>query len=116
MKKGAANASGDFTMAAFAEGKYCGTCHNGDDAFDAASQCESCHFPPTEKIVFNEPVKTVIFDHDIHVGREEISCESCHKEVFVMEQGHVADSKLSSSDDPQVKREYLEQLQQKFDE
>ena len=114
MKKGAANANGDFTMAAFAEGKYCGSCHNGDDAFTAASQCESCHFPPTEKIVFNKPVKSVIFDHEIHVGREEISCESCHKEVFAMEQGHVADSKLASSDDLQVKREYLEKLHGKF--
>ncbi len=114
MKKGAATASGDFTMAAFAEGKYCGSCHNGDDAFVASSQCESCHFPPTEKIVFNEPVKSVIFDHEIHVVREELSCESCHKDVFIMEQGHVADSKLASSDDPQVKREYLEQLHTKF--
>ena len=114
MSKGAAEASDDFTMAAFKDGKYCGACHNGDDAFDAASQCESCHFPPTEKIVFNEPVKTVVFDHDIHVGRAELSCESCHKDVFAMEQGHVADSKLSSSDDPAVKRAYLEKLHTKY--
>lgn len=114
MKKGAAESSGDFTMAAFAEGKYCGTCHNGDDAFSAATQCESCHFPPEEKIVFNEPVKSVVFDHSVHVERAGIACESCHKEVFVMEAGHVADSKLASSDDPQVKREYLEKLHAKF--
>ncbi len=114
MKKGAAAASGDFTMASFAEGKYCGACHNGDDAFVASSQCESCHFPPTEKIVFDKPVKSVIFDHEIHVVREKLSCESCHKDVFLMEAGHVADSKLASSDDPQVKREYLEKLHNKF--
>ncbi len=114
MEEGAATANEDFTMAAFKEGKYCGSCHNGDDAFDSSTQCESCHFPPTEKIVFNEPVKTVVFSHDIHVGREELSCESCHKDVFVMEQGHVADSELASSDDPAVKREYLEALHTKF--
>lgn len=114
MKKGAATANKDFSMAAFKEGKYCGSCHNGDDAFDTASQCESCHFPPSEKIIFNEPVKTVVFDHDIHVGREKLSCEACHKEVFVMEQGHVADSKLALSDDPEVKRKYLQDLHSRF--
>lgn len=114
MKKGAATASGDFNMAAFKDGKYCGSCHNGDDAFDSSSQCESCHFPPTENIVFNEPVKTVVFSHNIHVEREGLSCESCHKNVFVMKQGNVANSKLASSDDPAVKRKYLKSLHTKF--
>lgn len=114
MESGTATANGDFTMAAFKEGKYCGACHNGDDAFDSSSQCESCHYPPTENIVFDKPVKAVIFSHDIHVGRGGLSCELCHKEVFAMEQGHVANSKLASSDDPAVKRQYLESLHSKF--
>ncbi len=66
MKVGSSSTNGDFTMAAFKEGKYCGSCHNGDDAFDSSSQCESCHFPPEKKIVFNSPVKSVVFDHNIH--------------------------------------------------
>ncbi len=114
MKKGAAAATQDFTMAAFKEGKYCGACHNGDDAFDSASQCESCHFPPTEKIVFTKPVKTVVFDHNIHVGKAELSCESCHKEVFAMKRGTVEGEELIFSDDPAEKRKYLEALHNKF--
>jgi len=114
MKKGEATANKDFTMAAFQEGKYCGACHNGDDAFATSTQCESCHFPPTGKIIFNEPVKTVVFDHNIHVGRAELSCEECHKEVFVMEQGHVSEQELLKSEDPAEKRKYLVALHSKY--
>jgi c(7)-type cytochrome triheme protein len=114
MKKGAAAAKHDFTMAAFKEGKYCGACHNGDDAFDAMTQCDSCHVAPTEKIVFNEPVKSVIFDHEIHVGKAELACESCHKEVFTMKQGNVAGEGLANSEDPAEKRKYLENLHNKY--
>ena len=114
MKKGAATANKDFTMASFKEGKYCGSCHNGDDAFDSASQCESCHFPPAEKIVFTQPVKSVVFDHDIHVTRESLSCESCHKEVFAMKKGTVEGQELILSDDPAEKRKYLENLHNKY--
>jgi c(7)-type cytochrome triheme protein len=114
MKIGSATANNDFTMAAFKEGKYCGSCHNGDDAFDSATQCESCHFPPSEKIIFNQPVKTVIFDHKIHVTKAELSCESCHKEVFTMRGGTVEGEKLIYSEDPAEKRKYLEKLHNKF--
>ncbi|MEN8198455.1 MAG: c(7)-type cytochrome triheme domain-containing protein [Thermodesulfobacteriota bacterium] len=114
MKIGAASNRGDFTMAAFKEGKYCGSCHNGDDAFDSASQCESCHFPPAEKIVFNKPVKTVVFDHKIHVDKAGIDCESCHKEVFTMKQGTIAGQELIQSENPEEKREYLVKLHTKY--
>jgi c(7)-type cytochrome triheme protein len=114
MKKGAAIANKDFTMAAFKDGKYCGSCHNGDDAFDSSTQCESCHYPPTEKIVFTQPVMSVVFDHKIHVTKAELSCESCHKEVFTMKRGTVEGEKLVFSDDPMEKRKYLEALHNKF--
>jgi len=114
MKKGAAAANTNFTMASFKEGLYCGSCHNGDDAFDSATQCESCHYPPTEKIVFTQPVKSVVFDHKIHVGKAELSCESCHKDVFKMKQGTVEGEKLIFSDDPAEKRKYLIDLHNKF--
>ena len=114
MKKGDSTANADFTMAAFKEGKYCGSCHNGDDAFDSSSRCESCHFPPTDKVIFTQPVKSVVFDHDIHVKKAELSCESCHKEVFVMKKGTVEGQELVLSDDPAEKRRYLENLHNKY--
>lgn len=103
-----------FTMAAMAEGQFCGACHNGDDAFDSASQCASCHFEPTEKIVFTKPVKAVIFDHSIHVDKAKLPCESCHKEVFSMKQGGVEDQQLIISDNPAEKRQYLVNLHKKY--
>ena len=42
---GAAKAKGNFNMAAFAKGKYCGTCHDGSTAFAVTDQgsCVRCH-------------------------------------------------------------------------
>ena len=114
MKIGTAEADGDFTMASFKKGKYCGACHNGDDAFDAQSQCDSCHFVPTKKIVFTKPVKTVIFDHKIHVNKGKILCETCHKDVFVMGSGVLSGLQTFHSDDPTAKSRHLEELHEKI--
>ena len=114
MKIGAASARKDFSMAAFKQGKYCGACHNGDDAFDAQSQCDSCHFAPTKRIVFTKPVKTVVFDHKIHVGKAKLLCETCHKEVFVMGSGALSGLETFRSDDPAAKRKHLEELHEKL--
>lgn len=114
MKKGTASAEKNFTMAAFKDGLYCGSCHNGEDAFDSAGQCESCHFAPTEKIIFTQPVKSVIFDHSIHVEKAKLSCESCHKEVFAMKQGAVENQDAILSDNPLEKRQYLVALHKKY--
>ncbi len=44
MKVGAAEEQpGKFTMVALYEGKYCGACHNGDDAFASDTLCTTCH-------------------------------------------------------------------------
>jgi c(7)-type cytochrome triheme protein len=42
MKKGK---SGDFTMAAMNEGKFCGACHDGKTAYSVKDKanCEKCH-------------------------------------------------------------------------
>jgi len=114
MQTGTATANNDFTMLSFKEGKYCGSCHNGYDAFDSATQCKSCHFPPADKIIFTQPVKSVVFDHNIHVTRAELSCESCHREVFKMKQGAVEGEKLVISDNPVKKRKYLVKLHKKY--
>ena len=103
-----------FTMEAMAQGQFCGSCHNGSDAFDVSTQCASCHFPPTEKIVFTQPVKAVVFDHSIHVGKAKLACESCHKQVFSMKKGGVAAQKPVKSDDRAEKRQYLVDLHKKY--
>ena len=103
-----------FTMAAMAEGQFCGACHNGSDAFDSSTQCASCHFAPTEKIVFTQPVKAVIFDHSIHTDKAKLACESCHKEVFSMKQGGVEAQQPFKSEDRAEKRAYLVKLHKKY--
>ena len=42
---GSAKAKGDFNMASFGQGKYCGTCHDGSTAFAVTDQasCIRCH-------------------------------------------------------------------------
>lgn len=114
MRIGSSTKNGDFTMAAFKEGKYCGACHNGDDAFSTTSQCGSCHFPPTNKIIFTSPVKSVVFDHNIHLSKAKLSCEACHKEVFVMKQGTVEHTEDNLTEDPAEKRKYLVDLHSKY--
>ena len=42
-KAGAVEEQGDFTMAAFREGKYCGKCHDGKAAFSVETRCNWCH-------------------------------------------------------------------------
>lgn len=87
-KAGSAMAKGDYTMASFAEGKYCGSCHNGEIAFDAnaSTTCNQCHAEPPEVVVFEKPVKAVIFDHSGHVAIG-LDCSSCHNDVFEMKVG-----------------------------
>lgn len=89
---GAAKAAGDFTMSAFDQGKYCGTCHDGSTAFAATEQdsCARCHdndIKAPKTIVFDQPVKAVIFDHSRHAEELGISCGSCHESLFRMKRG-----------------------------
>jgi c(7)-type cytochrome triheme protein len=89
MEAGAASENDDFTMASFAEGNYCGACHDGDYAFDAmaAGNCAECHSAP-DRIVFTKPVKAVIFDHDVHVDDYGLGCSDCHSDIFKMHIGY----------------------------
>ncbi len=43
MEAGVAEEDEDFTMEAMYEGNSCGTCHDGDIAFSAATRCTTCH-------------------------------------------------------------------------
>ncbi len=89
MKNGAATESGTFTMASFAEGKYCGACHDGDAAFSANSDCGICHTLPNdpEPMLWSKPVKAVVFYHNNHVEEYGLDCESCHDGTFAMKKG-----------------------------
>lgn len=92
MKAGAALNSGEMTMAAMAKGKYCGTCHDGSTAFATNSKCSACHtnageIVPADPVVWNHPVKSVVFSHKAHTEDFGLDCESCHDQLFAMQKG-----------------------------
>ena len=43
MAAGTAEENADFTMESLYNGKYCGTCHDGETAFASNTRCASCH-------------------------------------------------------------------------
>jgi len=90
-KRGAAKAKGDYTMASLDAGKYCGACHDGKTAFNTTGPetCKTCHgsdMKQPEMVVFNRPVKAVVFDHKGHVDMG-LDCASCHDKAFEMRKG-----------------------------
>jgi len=90
--RGAAKAAGDFTMSAFDQGKYCGACHDGSTAFAVTEQnsCARCHdsgMKAPKTIVFEQPVKAVVFDHGKHAEELSIACSRCHASLFKMKRG-----------------------------
>jgi c(7)-type cytochrome triheme protein len=42
-KVGVVEERGDFTMASFDQGRYCGKCHDGVTAFSSNTKCNWCH-------------------------------------------------------------------------
>jgi c(7)-type cytochrome triheme protein len=74
------------TMAEMEKGKWCGTCHNGKDAFTAAGNCATCHkgFTPGP-ITFKNEGGEVKFSHEFHLGMYK--CEECHTKVFPFKAG-----------------------------
>ena len=90
-KRGAAKAKGDYNMASLDAGKYCGACHDGKTAFSttAPESCKTCHGSDMKQpglVVFNRPVKGVLFDHKGHVDIG-LDCASCHDQAFEMRVG-----------------------------
>ena len=90
-KRGAAKAKGDYTMASLDAGKYCGACHDGKTAFNTTGPetCKTCHgsdMKQPEMVVFNHPVKAVVFGHKAHVDLG-LDCASCHDKAFEMRKG-----------------------------
>lgn len=92
-KRGSAKAAGDFTMKALEEGKYCGICHDGDTAFGVKEPetCVTCHgssMKQPKTIIFEKPVKAVVFDHSMHTDDLGLECGDCHSDVFKMKLGN----------------------------
>jgi c(7)-type cytochrome triheme protein len=114
MKTGTALKSGNLTMAAMAEGQFCGACHDGSTAFATTTQCGSCHLAPETPIVFTVPVKAVSFEHSIHLKKGGLACEACHKEVFSMKKGSIEEAEKAAKGSEGDKRRYLEQLHNKY--
>ena len=74
-----------FTMEQMEQGKACGACHNGDEAFSVKDKenCATCH--PTHDITFPvEDVGKVVFSHEVHTGM--FGCGECHPGLFVPDQ------------------------------
>jgi len=70
-----------FTMADMANGKSCGACHNGKQAFLANSDCNKCHkgFKPGQ-ILFKTEIGNAKFSHQIHLNM--FKCTDCHTKIF----------------------------------
>jgi len=84
MESGAALAKGDFTMKSLAAGKYCGSCHDGKNAFASTGDCATCHGAGGGDILYDQPVKSVTFSHGVHVEQNGLGCADCHDGLFAM--------------------------------
>ncbi|BCS54396.1 cytochrome c3 family protein [Geobacter sp. SVR] len=67
-----------YTMADMEQGRSCGQCHNGKQAF-ALEQCTGCHKVKDVTIKVKE-TGPVIFRHSVHLKKQE--CSSCHNALF----------------------------------
>lgn len=84
MEAGSARKSANFNMKGLREGLYCGGCHDGSTAFSSDSECSGCHIKNGGDIVFDEPVKAVVFSHDYHNKELGFGCDACHSGTFEM--------------------------------
>jgi c(7)-type cytochrome triheme protein len=92
MQRGVAPKTGKLTMAALADGQFCGACHDGDTAFASDTNCIACHVIPEDPIVWTKPVKAVVFYHNVHTEEYGLECDSCHNDAFSMKLGAAENS------------------------
>jgi c(7)-type cytochrome triheme protein len=68
-----------YTMAQMAQGKSCGQCHNGKQAF-ALAKCTVCH--KVKDIAFKiKETGPVQFKHTVHLQKKG-ECSTCHNKIF----------------------------------
>lgn len=77
---------GKATMDDMFNGKSCGTCHNGKDAFATSGDCNKCHkgMKPG-KISFQTAGGEATFSHDFHT--QVYKCADCHTKIFPFKAG-----------------------------
>ena len=68
-----------YTMAQMEQGKSCGQCHNGKQAF-ALEKCTVCH--KVKDITFKvKETGPVLFKHNVHLQKKD-ECSECHNSLF----------------------------------
>ncbi len=94
----------DFVMESLYQGRYCGTCHNGKDAFAAQNQCARCHPRISEKEAGHvkgkpKPYKAPVYNTIVAIGKDQrqvsfnhqkhtsSSCRDCHAKLFQITKG-----------------------------
>ena len=53
----------------------------GDEEYDEDT------YGPKDPIIWDKPVKSVVFYHKVHIMGAELDCDSCHDDLFEMEAG-----------------------------
>jgi len=59
----------------------------------AAEEYDEDTYGPLAPIIWEKPVKSVVFEHKIHTQGAGLECDSCHDELFPMEAGASAEKK-----------------------
>lgn len=54
---------------------------------EAVEEYDEDTYGPEAPIVWEKPVKSVVFEHKVHTMGAELDCDSCHDELFEMEAG-----------------------------
>ncbi|MBK5275127.1 MAG: cytochrome c3 family protein [Desulfuromonadales bacterium] len=74
---------GKATMADMANGKSCGTCHNGKLVFASTGDCAKCHQgmkPGMINFMLPKSTGPVTFSHEFHL--QSYKCADCHTKIF----------------------------------
>ena len=52
-------------------------------------------FGPSAPVIWVKPVKSVVFEHKVHTMGAELSCDSCHDDLFEMEETAVSQATIA---------------------
>lgn len=63
------------------------------DEKKAAEPYDEDTYGPEAPIVWDKPVKSVVFDHKVHTQGQGLACDSCHDELFSQEAGAAQEKK-----------------------
>ena len=74
------------TMKDMGNGKSCGACHDGSEAFSVTStaDCDKCH--AGDMLFKDKDIGTISFSHSVHIEMLE-GCDSCHPDLYKAKRG-----------------------------